>query len=147
MTTQIKTLYEQDFYLWLEETIKLLEERQLSAVDLPHLIEELIGMSNSERSALESNLTIILMHLLKYAYQPEKRSSSWRVTIREHRRRISKAFKKSPSLKRYFAEVFEECYQDARALAADETMILIERFPAVCPFTPDESLNPDYLPN
>lgn len=87
MTTQlsvIKTnLYDQDFYLWIETTVKLLQENKFDQVDLLNLIEELECMGRSQKNALKSNLIIVLMHLLKYKYQPQKRSNSWLLTIFE----------------------------------------------------------------
>ncbi|OKH26957.1 hypothetical protein NIES1031_09490 [Chroogloeocystis siderophila 5.2 s.c.1] len=140
------TLYEQDYYLWLEKTSSLLRDGRLSELDIPHLIEEIEDMGRSEKKAVKSNLIIILMHLLKYKYQPEKRSNSWLLTIFEHRRRLRDDFADSPSLKRYFDEVFEQCYKDARISAAIETGLPTETFPKQSPFTPEEALNADYLP-
>lgn len=150
MTYQLSSpplnLYEQDYCLWLEYTIQQLKTGELNQLDISALIEELQGMSNSEKNALESNLRILLMHLLKYRYQPHKRSNSWLFTIREHRKRLLKAFQKSPSLKRYYEEVFAECYQDSRELASDETGLSLQAFPDESPFTLEDTLNPDYLP-
>ncbi|ELS04342.1 protein of unknown function DUF29 [Xenococcus sp. PCC 7305] len=153
MTTQLpstennlKTLYEQDYCLWLTTTAKLLRERQLNEIDFEDLIEELEGMSRREKEALFSNLQVVLMHLLKYRYQPSKRSNSWRSSIREHRKRIKRAFRNSPSLKPYFTKIFLECYQDAKELAADETGLSINNFPEQCPFTTEEILETEYLP-
>ncbi len=143
---QTSSLYEEDYHLWLMNTIHQLQHGKLAKVDLVNLIEELEAMGRSEKSAIESNLTILMMHLLKYQYQHEKQTNSWRFTIREHRRRLRKSFQKSPSLKRYFLEVFQECYQDARELAADETGLSIDTFPVESPFSQEDSLNPDYLP-
>ena len=95
------TLYEKDYYLWLNNTANLLREKNLAELDLPHLIEEIEDMGKRERRSLYSNLKILLMHLLKYRYQPEKRSHSWRYTIEEHRQRIAEALLDSPSLKGY----------------------------------------------
>lgn len=89
---------------------------------------------------------VLLMHLLKYKYQSSKRSNSWLYTIREHRKRILKAFKKSPSLKNYYHTVFDESYPDGRELAADESGLTIKTFPEKCPFRQDDILNLDYLP-
>ena len=100
-------LYDKDYYLWLEETIQLLQEGRLTDLDIFNLIEEIKDMGRSEKNALESNLIVLLMHLLKWKYQPEEQSGSWRGSIREHRRRILKAFKNSPSLKSYFEVVFD----------------------------------------
>lgn len=146
ITTAMTSLYEQDFYLWLQITINLLKEGKFSEIDLDNLLEELESMGRSDKNALKSNLRILLMHLLKYQYQPEKRTNSWRYTIREHRKRIQDTFKTSPSLYRFFEEIFNESYQDARELAADETGLFIQIFPPESPFTQEEVLNADFLP-
>ena len=140
-------LYDQDYYLWLKTTQKQLATGDFSALDVANLVEELADLGKSEKRAVESNLTILIMHFLKYQYQPQKRSNSWRFTIREHRRRLEKLFKDSPSLKGYFSEVFNECYQDARELAAAETGLPLETFPPQIPFTREDILNPAFLPS
>lgn len=139
-------LYDRDFYLWLETTIAHLRENNLSKVDLQNLIEELESMGRSEKQALESNLQIVLMHLLKYKYQPKRRSNSWRFTILEHRDRLETALENSSSLKPYFFEVFDKCYLKARKKTATETGLSIDIFPVKSPFTPEETLNSEYLP-
>ena len=148
MATQVSTvtLYDLDFYLWLERTAHLLKERQLDQIDYDNLIEEIESMGRSERNALESNLEQLLLHLLKWKYQPAKRSNSWQYSITEHGLRLKKAFKKSPSLKRYFEEFFDDCYQDARLLASRETGLSKDIFPVTCPFLKEDILNPEYLP-
>ncbi len=147
LSPPLTPLYQQDYCLWLEQTIQQLQAGQFNQLDISALIEELQGMSNTEKNALESNLRILLMHLLKYRYQPHKRTNSWLFTIREHRKRLLRAFKKSPSLKRYYEEVFVECYQDGKELASDETGLSLQAFPSESPFTPEDTLNPDYLPD
>ncbi len=87
------------------------------------------------------------MHLLKYKYQPDKRTNSWRSTLFEHRRRLLKAFKTSPSLKRHFNDEFNDCYAAARELAAIETDLDISLFPLEPPFTRDQALDKNYLPD
>ncbi|VXD24190.1 DUF29 domain-containing protein [Planktothrix paucivesiculata] len=146
-STENLSLYEQDFYLWIENTVNQLKTGQLLEVDWGNLIEEIESMGRSEKQALESNLIIVLLHLLKYKYQPDKRSNSWLSSIYEHRRRLRKALKSSPSLKPYYTEVLEECYQDARQEAALETGLTLEVFPLVCPFTPEATLDSEFLPN
>jgi hypothetical protein len=145
-TTTCSKLYEQDFYLWIQTTIELLKQGQLTELDLENLIEEIETMGRSEKKALRSNLEVVLMHLLKYKYQADKRCGSWRATIREHRKRIRQALEESPSLKPYFDEVFGLCYDDARLLAADETELDVTIFPEQSPFTPEQTVNPDFLP-
>ncbi len=139
-------LYAQDFCLWIEKALVLLREGNLKDLDLENLLEEIEDMSKSQKQALESNLQVILIHLLKYKYQSDKRTNSWRYTIVEHRQRIRKAFKNSPSLKRHFLEEFAEVYLDARKLASVETNIDIDNFPITSPFTESQVLDEDYLP-
>ncbi|MBD2570615.1 DUF29 domain-containing protein [Anabaena lutea] len=140
-------LYNQDFYLWIETTAKQLKAGKFTEIDLENLIEEIESMGRSEKRALESNLVVLLMHLLKYKYQPEKRSKSWLSTIFEHRRRLNKQFQDSPSLKKYFLETFAECYEDARQQASIETGLELDIFPVESPFNTDECLNQDFLPD
>ena len=147
INNSLANLYEQDYCLWAETTVNLLKQGKFTEVDLANIIDEIEDMSRREKQALSSNLRILLMHLLKYKYQPKKRTNSWRFTIREHRKRIKEALKTSPSLKSYFQEIFAECYQDARELACDETGLILNTFPDHSPFTLEDTLNTDYLPN
>ena len=146
ITTVRTSLYEQDFYLWLQTTINLLKEKNFAEIDLENLLEELESIGRSDKNALKSNLRVLLMHLLKYKYQPEKRTNSWQYTIIEHRIRLEDAFKTSPSLYCFFEDIFNESYQYARKLAAGETGLSIQIFPPESPFTTEEVLNPDFLP-
>ncbi|MBE9195629.1 MULTISPECIES: DUF29 domain-containing protein [Synechocystis] len=146
MVSQIetKTLYEQDFCLWAETMANFLKNRQLDQLDYENLIEEIEDMSGSQKDALESNLEVLLVHLLKWKYQPNKISNSWRRSIFEHRKRIFKAFRKSPSLKRHFEQVLDEVYDDARKSASVETRLPLKNFPESNPFTKEEILNEVY---
>jgi hypothetical protein len=116
-----------------------------------NLLEELEDRGRSEKRSLYSNLKILLLHLLKYRYQPaisvSGRSNSWLGSIVEHRQRLNQAFKDSPSLKPYYTEIFAAAYGEARELAAAETGMDIETFPAVSPFLPEEVLRSGYLPD
>lgn len=143
----LPSLYESDFNLWLEAHADLLKQQQFAQMDIEHLIEEIEDMGNNRKDALESNLMRVFQHLLKWKYQPEKRSNSWRASITEHSLRLNKAIKKNPSLKPYFATVYQESYQDARLIASRETGLDIKTFPDDCPFTAEQVLNPDYLPD
>lgn len=97
-------LYEQDYHLWLKKTAELLQAGRLAEVDIPNLLEEIEDMGKSVRRATRNNLIVVLMHLLKYAYQLERRSDSWLDSIVEPRRRIDLALEDSPSLKPYLEE-------------------------------------------
>jgi hypothetical protein len=147
MANSLAALYEQDYYLWLEATAQLLRTQQFAALDVVNLLEEVEDMGRSEKRAVYSNLKILLMHLLKYRYQPQNRSNSWMATIVEHRQRLKKAFKESPSLQLYCAEILHECYQDARELAAAETGLAIAEFPSEPLFALEQILNSEFLPD
>ena len=143
---QVNSLYKQDYYLWIEQTIELLQEQKFNEVDISNLIEEIKDMGKSEKRAITCNLRILLMHLLKYQYQSEKRSNSWLFTIVEHRQRIQELLETSPSLKSYYDQVFAKSYQDARELAAAETGLSLNSFSENSPFTAEDALKSDYLP-
>ena len=140
-------LYEEDFYLWIQTTAKLLQEKRFNEVDLDNLIDEVEALGRSERKAIRSNLKVLLMHLLKYQYQSQKRSNSWLSTIKEHRQRLRDDLKDSPSLKPYLRDIFAAIYVDARLEAAAETGLSLETFPLECPFSPEQTLNPEFLPD
>ncbi|ELR98654.1 DUF29 domain-containing protein [Gloeocapsa sp. PCC 73106] len=144
--TDLKTLYINDFSLWLETTARLLRERKLEQIDYDNLIEEIESVGRVEKNALKSNLRILLMHLLKWKYQSSQRSNSSRYSISEHSLRILDLFKDSPSLKGYFDDILSETYQDARLLVFRETGLSKDMFPTECPFTIQDLLNPEYLP-
>jgi type I site-specific restriction-modification system R (restriction) subunit len=145
-TQDAPSLYDRDFMLWIETTAQLLKEQKFTELDLENLIEEIESMGRSNKSALRSNLVVVLLHLLKWKYQSEKRTNSWKASIFEHRLRLDEDFIDSPSLKRYFAEIFDKCYQNARKLAAIETGLELEIFPVESPFTPEQVLDPEFLP-
>lgn len=140
------SLYETDYLQWIETTVEKLREQDYSNIDWENLIEEFEDMGRSERRSLESNLVVILLHLLKWQYQPERRSGSWKGSIAEHRRRIRKALKDSPSLKPYLEEIFAECYLDAIEQASAETGLPEATFPQLCPYTSTEALDSNFMP-
>ncbi|NJK67680.1 MAG: DUF29 domain-containing protein [Microcoleus sp. CSU_2_2] len=151
MTTKLDVsrhkLYETDYLKWIETTLEKLRVRDYSNIDWENLIEEIEDMGRSERRSLESNLVVLLMHLLKWQFQPDKRSGSWKGSIAEHRRRIRKSLQDSPSLKPYLEAVFSECYSDAMEQASAETGLSIETFPQLCLYTAAEVLDPNFLPD
>ena len=142
-----RSLYDRDFNLWVEEQIALLEARAFDRLDLANLIEEIADMARSQKKAIRSDLVVLLTHLLKWQYQPEHRSTGWAGSIVEHRRRIREEIEDSPSLAGYPGEVFERCYRAAREQAAAETGLLKSRFPETSPYTVEQTLDPDFLPD
>jgi Domain of unknown function DUF29 len=142
-----RNLYDRDFNLWVEEQTSLLEARAFERLDVPNLIEEIAEMARSQKRAIRSDLVVVLTHLLKWQHQPQQRSTSWAGTIVEHRRRIREEIEDSPSLANYPGEVFERCYRAAREQAAAETGSPRSRFPQASPFTIDQTLDPEFLPD
>lgn len=138
--------YETDFYLWTQQQADLLRQGLLSEVDTAHLVDEIEDMGGSERHALGSYLKNILMHLLKWQYQPQRRGNSWRLSIRNGRDGVDRLIEFSPSLERKMTEQIPAEYRRARTAAADETGLPLTTFPDVCPFTV-EQITSDWWPD
>ncbi len=97
VTEQHPSLYERDFYLWIEQQAALLREKRLDELDVANLLEEIEGWAGDKKS-MKSNLVIVLLHLLKHEFQPKRRSRSWLDRILEHRQRLRDDLEESPSL-------------------------------------------------
>jgi hypothetical protein len=132
---QTTTLYDQDFYAWTQQQVDLLKAGQWEQVDTENLIEEIESLGKQQRQELRNRLGVLLGHLLKWRYQPEGRSKSWRATIREQRREIQRHLKENPSLKPYLAEAIEIGYENGLDLLDRETQLDPDQFPQVCPFS------------
>jgi len=141
------SLYETDYLQWLNHTIKQIQDQDYDHVDWQNLIEEIEDMGRNERRALESNLIIVFLHLLKWQYQPQKRTGSWERSLIEHRRRIRKALKESPSLNSYLEEILLESYTEAVKQAKAETKLPISTFPSECPYQLSTIIDDDFLPS
>ncbi|MEH1843315.1 MAG: DUF29 domain-containing protein [Nostoc sp.] len=138
--------YTADFNLWIEQTAQLLRSHHWHKVDVEHLIEEVEGLGKSERRGIASQLTRLLLHLLKWQYQPQRRSDSWLDSITDSRTQIELAILDSPSLKSYPIEQLEESYQRARPQVAKQTKMLISVFAEECPYSLKLVLDEDWLP-
>jgi Domain of unknown function DUF29 len=138
--------YDEDFYAWTVEQARLLRSGEFSSIDVENVAEELESLGRSDKRAIESRLTVLVTHLLKWQAHPRLRSTSWSGTIREQRRRIEKLLRESPSLRPFVGEVLAEAYADAREDAADETGLSETEFPAECSFSAEEVLSRSFLP-
>ena len=143
--TKTSSLYETDYLRWIESNLEKLRHKNYQEVDWENLLEEIEDMGRSERRALESNLIVLLLHLLKWQYQPKKRTGSWERSILEHRRRIKKALKESPSLKSYLSNIIEESYQETIKQAKAETKLPLDTFPQKCPYSLISILDDQFL--
>ncbi len=140
------TYHEHDFYTWAKENATLLRAKRFEELDIDNIAEELEDMGSSRERELESRLGILLAHLLKWYYQPERRSVSWTATIMEQRRRIERLLRKNPGLKAYLEEAFWEAYGDARLIAMRETGLQQDIFPESPSFTLTQVLDVCYWP-
>ena len=153
-----KTLYEQDFQVWLTTTISHLQKREFADLDTDNLIEELTELGKSEKRALESNLMVLLAHLLKLKVQhdaPPSMRDSWYRSIIEHRQRIQKNLRDTPSLKSYLETAIQEAYLDARQVAIKAGKLARfgvrippeNEYPKICPFLPEQILHESFYGN
>jgi len=99
MTTSTATRYETDFCGWIDDQAQLLRSGKFAQLDIDNLVEEIETMGRSEKRSLESHLAVLLMHLLKWQYQPDYRSRSWMLTIQEQRIQVRNIIRDSRSLK------------------------------------------------
>ena len=141
------TLYDQDFYAWANQQAWLLRDGKLAQADIEHIAEEIESMGNAERRELESRLAVVLMHLLKWQFQPERRGKSSRLTIIEQRRRLQRHLTAVPGLRANLPTVTTDAYGDAVIAAAWETEFDPEAFPAACPWSFEQIMNPDFWPS
>jgi hypothetical protein len=149
------TLYDRDLQLWIEQTVQQLRNREFEALDIEHLIEELVDLGKSEKNALRSNLMILLAHLLKLQVQsdaPDMVQGSWYSSVLEHRQRVLNNLADTPSLKSFLVEAVKKAYSDGRKLAIKEGKLAKlgirlpeeSEYPTTCPFSIEQILDEDF---
>ncbi len=138
--------YDIDFHLWSQTQAALIREGRIAEIDLENVAEQIESLGRSDRREIRNRLEVLLIHLLKWQIQPEKRKNGWNASIYESRRKISLLVGESPSLKSFSQQVLAEEYGSARHQAALETSLSLKRFPAECPYKIAEVLNSDFLP-
>jgi hypothetical protein len=138
--------YDQDFYQWLMKNAKLLRQGNFSEADTEHIAEELEAMGKKEQRELVSRLTVLLAHLLKWTFQPARRTRSWKNTITAQRIEIMDLLEDSPSLQHELEKKTAKAYMRSRLMAENETGIDKNRFPAECPFSVEEIIGQDFYP-
>lgn len=135
----LASLYEEDETAWLEQMAELVASGRWDEVDRENLTEFLTSMARRDKREVLHRLQVLLAHLLKWEYQPDKRSKSWRNTIRSQRDELASLLK-SGSLRKHAAEVFADAYRHAVELAMAETVLLEDVFPSESPWSLDEAL-------
>lgn len=139
--------YEKDFYGWTQEQAALMRAGRLTDLDITNLIEEIETMGRSEKRELESRLTILLLHLLKWKYQEVRRGRSWQLSIVEQRLKFNQTLDENPGLKPQLADILASAYKYASLQAARETKISSNVFPVTCPWTLEEAIQTDFYPD
>lgn len=139
--------YETDFYGWTQEQAALLKMGRLSELDTVNILEELEAMGRREKRELQSRLVVLLVHLLKYQYQPERRSKSWENTIKTQRLDFEDVLSENPSMKSKVEDIFARAYRLARQHATDETGLSLNVFPVNCPWVYEQVTDERFFPD
>lgn len=145
-----KDLYNTDYHLWVLTTVKHLEHQQFESLDLQNLIEEISDLSRRDQRKMESLLTLIFEHLLKLKYwslERERNQAHWEAEILNFRKQLQRLLKASPSLKSHLVEIFDECYQDGREIAATRSRINLDTFPQEAIANLEQVLDQNWLPS
>jgi hypothetical protein len=138
--------YDADFFQWTQATAEMIRQGRLAEVDLEHVAEEIEAMGKRDRREVRSRLIVLLMHLLKWELQPEKRTGSWRTTIDEQRTQIQFSIQDSPSLRRFPSDELAAIYKRAVSRAIAQGRLGASRFPSSCPYTAEQILDGDFFP-
>jgi hypothetical protein len=132
---ELAALYEPDETAWLETTSRLIREGRLDELDYEILASYLEDMARRDRREVVSRLTALIAHILKWVFQPEKRSKSWQLAILNERHELDGML--TGVLRRHAEEQLLRCYARAVKEAAIETEFPATTFPADCPYTLD----------
>lgn len=138
--------YEEDFYGWILANTTLLKNGKFNEADMENIIEEMESMGRSAENQLTRRFSLVLMHLLKWQYQPTLQGKSWQVTLREQRRSSRRLINKNPSLKTKINDCLVEAYEDAIDEAIKETGLDEKMFPSECPYTLEQILDDSFYP-
>ena len=143
------TKYDADVVAWAIEQASLLRTGRLSDLDIEHIAEEIEDVGKSEQRELAGRMAVLLAHLLKWEYQPERRGSSWEDTIRTQRERIERRICKTPSLRASLtdADWQADVWDDAVDDAVKETGMARKVFPRSCPWTKEQIMSQDFYPD
>jgi hypothetical protein len=140
-------LYDQDFYAWANQQAALLRDGRFSEADMAHIAEEIESMGKTEKRELVTRLTVLLLHLLRWQFQPSHRGHSWRNSIRIRRRDVVAHMEDNPSLKTLLSQAIDQAYGTAVIAAETETGLPEATFPTTCPWSFDQMMDPDFWPS
>lgn len=140
--------YEQDIVAWANEQADMLRAGQFDKLDIAHLAEEIEDVGKSEQRELANRMVVLLAHLLKWRFQPQRRGASWEITINTQRKAIERRLRKTPSLKQSLQDIdwWDDVWGDAIADAAKETGLGMDYFPVVCPWDAADIFDSNWKP-
>jgi uncharacterized protein DUF29 len=127
--------YEADVYSWALHQSELIREGRIAEADLANIAEELADLGRSERRKLRGALARVMQHLLKWDFQPAKRTVSWQNSIDIHRTHARQDLRDNPGLKSELDDIVRDAYELAIGYAAKDTGLSRKAFPAACPYT------------
>ena len=136
-----------DFHAWAAEQAALLRADRIADADTAHIAEEIETLGRAEKRELVDRLAVLLLHLLKWAHQPDRRGNSWRLTIEEQRRRIARHMRDNPSLAASRDEAMADAYGDAVLRAERETDLPRDIFSWACPCGYEQALDDAFWPD
>lgn len=140
------TSIDDDFALWAAEQATLIRAGKFDRVDTENVVEELESLGRGERYEIRSRMEVLIQHLLKWEYQPDKRSNSWKASIAEQRVRIARIIRESPSLKGYPAKEIDGSFIIGKNDAITQTGLPETAFPDACLYTAEQILDPKFFP-
>ncbi len=135
---QPSATYGQDYAAWVSEQVMLLRAGRTDELDVANLAEEVGDLGKSDYRGLVSAIRTILIHMLKWDHQAERRSRSWTASIYENRDVVAEELEASPSYRTRLEEAVATAYRRARRRAAAETDLPLQTFPETCPYDWDE---------
>jgi Domain of unknown function DUF29 len=133
--------YERDFYSWLMEQARHIRDARWEAVDRENLAEEIESLGREQFNKLESALRVLMLHILKWDHQPTRRTRSWTLSIKDQRIAFEHVLEDNPGLKSRLGEALARAYRRARILAAEETGLPEDTFPATCPYSIEDIIS------
>ena len=136
------SLHQRDFYAWVEQQCSALRNHDTSQLDWDGLQEELEALGRQEYRELLSRLAVLLGHLLKWQVQPERRSRSWFLSIREQRRAIGRLLAQNPSLRAKESDALADGFEAGIDLVLRETDLSLRSLPERSPWSLDQALEP-----
>jgi len=138
--------HDEDVYGWATHTANLLRNKKMDDVDFENIIEEMEVLGRSEQHELKNRLSLVISHLLKWQYQSDKRTRSWKLTIEEQRLQAASCLEVSPSLNSHLDEILRKAYKIGKIKALKETELDENILPQQCPYTFEEIMNDTFYP-